>query len=69
VSQISLLDRVSKLKDVWNDALMHNLVSAKPEKITQDTNSNLEKMSFYFGDTSKSEMRENDTFDPVWEAE
>jgi hypothetical protein len=68
VSQISFLDRVSKLEDVWNDALMHNLVSAKPEKITQDNSSNLEKMSFYFGDT-KSEMRENDTFDPVWEVE
>jgi hypothetical protein len=68
VSQISFLDRVNKLEDVWNDALMHNLVSAKPEKITQDNSSNLENMSFYFGDT-KSEMRENDTFDPVWEVE
>ena len=63
MSQSSLFDRVSKLEDVWNDALMHSLVSTKLEKITKDNSKNLEKMSCCFGDT-RSEMRENDTFDP-----
>jgi hypothetical protein len=45
---------------------MHNLVSDKPDKITKDSSKNLEKISFCFGD-AKNEMRENDTFDLVWE--
>jgi hypothetical protein len=46
---------------------MHCFVPAKPEKITQDSNKNLKKMCFFFGD-AKSEMRENDSFDPTLEA-
>ena len=68
MSQSSLLDKVNKLKDVWNDALMHNLVFAKPEKITKNSSKNFEKMSLCFCDT-KSEMRENDTFEPTWEVD
>jgi hypothetical protein len=46
---------------------MHCFVSVKPEKITQDSSKNLKKMSFFYG-YAKSEVRENDTFDPAFEA-
>ena len=47
---------------------MRCFVSVKPNKITQDSSKNLEKMSFCFGDAI-SEVGENDTFDLVWKTE
>jgi hypothetical protein len=48
VSSSCLLDRSSQRRNVWNFDFMKGFVPAKPEKITENSSINLEKMSILF---------------------
>jgi hypothetical protein len=66
MSKSSLLDGGGQGGDIWDNAFMESLISAKPKKITKNNSINLKKMSVYFWN-AKIGVREGNAFDPIRE--